>query len=64
MMEYFHEDLLETCDILLRLDDQNGSHLPGALTSLDTLLARVSRDGKGRPFHTRINIGESPRALQ
>ncbi len=28
VMEYFHRDLLNSCDILLSLDDQNGSHLP------------------------------------
>ena len=28
VMEYFHEDLLKTCDILLVLDDQSGSRLP------------------------------------
>ena len=28
MMEYFHEDLLDSCDILLRLDGQEGNLLP------------------------------------
>ncbi len=27
-MEYLHEDSLESCDTLLSLDDQHGSHLP------------------------------------
>ena len=27
-MEYFHKDLLKSCDVLLSLDDNNGGYLP------------------------------------
>ena len=57
MMEYFHEDLLETCDILLRLDDQNGSHLPvhsQVLTRCSPVFRGMAKEG----LFTRASTSE------